>query len=113
MRWNLSEGPPIPEPYPEIKEGVLWIALIVPPSLTSLTNILIEFGSRMGIAVGITLAALSLVLFYAIIGFSILFNKAVGKRYRGRSLLYLNLAYFIGQFIVCPTLLIGICVLFL
>ena len=108
----MSEEPSIPEPIPEIPRGALWRALAIPPAATSIGNMFIGLFAKNGNEGVLTFSLLPLVVFGLIIGFSIQFNRTVGQRYRGRSLVFLTSAYLLGQIIVCLTLWIGTCVLF-
>ncbi|MGL4401808.1 MAG: hypothetical protein ACRCXD_18255, partial [Luteolibacter sp.] len=53
-----------------------------------------------------------LIVFFVILGFLPVFHRAMKTRYRGRSLVFLNLAYFFGQIIVCLSLWLGSCLMF-
>jgi hypothetical protein len=98
-------------PVPQIPRGPLWITLAIPPVLTLVTNMGIGLLSRNGGDGGISLL-IPPIMFFVIIGFCTKFHSLVKQRYKGRSLVFLNFAYFFGQVIVCLALWIGSCVLF-
>lgn len=106
----MNEIPEIPEPAPTIARGPLWCALAIPPAVTLVANIAIGLASR-----GVDVAGLSMlippVMFFVILGLSFRFHEIVRTRYRGRSLVFLYCAYFLGQIIVCLALWIGSCAL--
>lgn len=108
----MDEVPDTPPPLPAIPRGPLWIALSVPPIVTLLGNFVTGFyhGSD---DYGLPFLWVPLVVFFVILGLSCRFYDAVGRRYRGRSLVFLRLAYFLGQIIVCLALWFGSCVLFM
>jgi len=106
----MREEPPLPQPVPEIPRGPLWYCLAIPPALTVVTNGLIaSFG---GTGPAIASLAIPVVIFFVICGLTQFFNDTITKRYQGRSVVFLNLAYFFGQIIVCFALWFGSCVLF-
>ncbi|MGL5018850.1 MAG: hypothetical protein ACRDBP_12000 [Luteolibacter sp.] len=51
-------------------------------------------------------------MFFVILMFTIRFHEIVSRRYRGRSLVFLTFAYFFGQIIICLSLWLGSCLLF-
>lgn len=107
----MSDELPIPQPVPEIPRGRLWSCLVIPPVMTLLANGIIAILGRNG---GPAFASLGIpvVMFFVIIGLTQHFHDTINKRYQGRSLVFLNFAYFLGQIIVCLTLWFGSCVLF-
>jgi hypothetical protein len=107
----MNEEAPVPQPVPEIPRGPLWRCLAIPPVLTLLANGLIAIVGRSGDAASISLAVPP-VMFFVILGLTRHFHDTISKRYQGRSLVFLNFAYFFGQIIVCLALWFGSCVLF-
>ncbi len=107
----MDEAPQIPQPVPEVPRKALWISLALPPAATLLGNLLAA-GIRHRDDYGITFLGVPVLVLFLILGFLFMFKKAVGTRYRGRSLVYLNIAYFLGQIIVCLALWVGSCLLF-
>ena len=109
----MNEEPEIPKPVPEIPRGPLWISLIVPPMVTLISNLSLAYfswyerGGKPEFALWIP--PLVLLLIFAL---GPLFHRAVSQRYRERSLLFLNIAYILGQAIVCLTLWCGTCLFF-
>ena len=79
--------------------------------MTLLGNVIASF-SKDSSAYGESFLLVPLVVFFVILGNFPFFKNAVGKRYQGRSLVFLNLAYFFGQIIVCLSLWVGSCLLF-
>ena len=107
----MNETSELPKSVPEIPRGPLSSTLVIPPAMTFLTNMAIGLsGKGMGDA-GLSLFLLP-VMFFVVLGFTSRFHHIVGARYRGRSLVFLNFAYFLGQIIVCLALWFGSCVLF-
>lgn len=109
----MDEEPELPEPVPEISRGALWTALILPPVITLVSNLVLAYfswyqrGGRPEFALWVPPLVSLLIL-----GLSGQFHRAVKKRYRERSLVFLNFAYILGQSIVCLSLWIGTCLLF-
>ncbi|MEO5914736.1 MAG: hypothetical protein ABIS50_10915 [Luteolibacter sp.] len=100
----MNEEPGIPTPIPR---GPLWLSLLAPPVVVTLVMLLIclsgvprEF-----------LIPVPAILFFPLLSFLYVFNGAVGKRYKGTSLLVLGWFYFLGQVIVCFTVWVGSCVI--
>lgn len=107
MRGEL----PVPEPVAEIPRGPLWSSLAIPPVMTLIANGLIALMGKDSQQAFVSLAV-PVVMFFVIIGLTQHFHDTVSKRYQGRSLVFLNFAYFFGQIIVCLALWFGSCVLF-
>jgi hypothetical protein len=106
----MDEEPELPEPVPEIPRGPLWSTLLVPPVLTLILNLGIGNLDRIGSFLGLSLWVPPIVIFIIVI-LAFKFTGITGGRYRGRSMVFLNLAYLLGQIIVCLVLWIGSCVL--
>ncbi|MES2921719.1 MAG: hypothetical protein V4819_09235 [Verrucomicrobiota bacterium] len=106
----MDEIPETPEPIPTIDKGPLWWALAIPPLVTLVINIALGLSSGIGDVAGFSLL-IPPVMFFVILGLSFRFHGIVKPRYRGRSLVFLNSAYFLGQIIVCLALWIGSCAL--
>jgi hypothetical protein len=107
----MEEMPKLPLPVPQIPRGPLWSSLLIPPVATLAINLVIGLFTRNGGDGGLSLLVPPMMLF-VIIGFCIWFHSLVKQRYHGRSLVYLNCAFFLGQVIVCLALWIGSCVVF-
>ncbi len=107
----MSEELPIPEPVPEISRRRLWSSLAIPPVMTLLANGMIAIIAKGGGSASASLG-IPVVMFFVIIGLTQHFHDTISKRYRGRSLIFLNFSFFLGQIIVCLTLWFGSCALF-
>jgi hypothetical protein len=95
-----------PPPEPRVPMGKLWTALVVPPVLAAIAGIV------SGVDFGVGLDAVRYVFMIVTAGFTVmlfLFASAVRARYRGPSLLYLNVAFVLGQIIVCTAVVFGSC----
>lgn len=104
----MNEKPELPRPVAEIPRAPLWCSLVIPPVMTVLGNIVASFArDKESLSFG-----LFPVMFFVILGFAFRFHHLVSKRYRGSSLVFLNIAYFLGQIIVCIALWFGSCLLF-
>ena len=106
----MNEVPEVPQPVAMIPQGPLWGTLAIPPVLTLLPNITIGLSSRNGGDGGLSLL-IPVVMFFVILGLTFRFHAIIRPRYRGRSLVFLVTAYFLGQIIVCLALWIGSCAL--
>lgn len=104
----MTDPPPVPVPesVPEVPSGIMWTALAAPPLAAVLGSLLATRPSQPDIIILVPLMVIPL-----IIGFSFAFYAAVSRRYRGRSLVFLMLAYLLGQPIICLVLWFGSCVL--
>lgn len=89
----------------------MWIAFSVPPVATLPGNLIASF-YRTPNDYGTSFLWVPIVVFFIIIACLPLFHRAIGSRYRGRSLVFLNCGYFLGQIIVCLSLWLGSCMLF-
>jgi len=107
----MDEKPEVPQPVAAIPRGPLWVVLAIPPATTLIANLAIGLYSRNGGDGGVSLL-LPVVMFFVILGLLFRFLAIIKPRYRGRSLVFLGFAYFLGQIIVCLTLWIGSCALF-
>jgi hypothetical protein len=106
----MTEAPQVPEPQPSIPRGWLWTTLAAPPLVTLLGNTIVGF-YRHSSGHGDAFLWVPLAVFFVILGNYPFFKDAVAKRYRGRSLVFLNFAYFFGQIIICLSLWLGFCLL--
>ena len=107
----MSEEPKIPPPLPTIPSKPQWIAFSVPPVAILAGNLIVSF-YRTPNDYGTSFLWVPIVVFFLIIACLPLFHRAIGKRYRGRSLVFLDCGYFLGQVIVCLSLWIGSCLAF-
>lgn len=109
----MSEPQEIPPPLPlaVIPRTPLWIAFSVPP-VAILAGNLIADSYRTPNDYGTSFLWVPIVVFFLIIACLPLFHRAIGSRYRGRSLVLLDCGYFLGQVIVCLSLWVGSCMLF-
>ena len=107
----MSEEPKIPPPLPTIRSTPQWIAFSVPPVAILAGNLIASF-YRTPNDYGTSFLWVPIVVFFLIIACLPLFHRAIGKRYRGRSLVFLDCGYFLGQVIVCLSLWIGSCLAF-
>ncbi len=104
----MNEHPPTPQSEPKIPRGPLWTALLIPPLVTAAVNL--SLGLALGSDAGMVSIVLVPVLALALIaGFTVSFLSAVGQRFKGPSLVFLGLSYFIGQFLICLALWLGSC----
>lgn len=108
----MSEKPETPPPLPAIPGTPLWIAFSVPPVAILAGNLIASF-YRTPNDYGASFLWVPMVVFFLIVACLPLFNRAIGSRYRGRSLVFLDCGYFLGQIIVCLSLWLGSCMLFL
>lgn len=106
----MSEKPVIPQPLPTIPRAPLWITFSLPPIATLLGNLVASF-YRTRDDYGTSFLWVPLVVLLLIIVCVPFFSRIVGNRYRGRSLVFLNCAYLLGQIIVCLSLWVGTCLL--
>lgn len=107
----MSEPPPpIPDPG-RIPAGPLWTALVVPPLLTVTGNVCCAALSKKTGGEMVLLVPLFTAL--AILPLCILFHDAVRKRFRGASLVFLNLSYLLGEAVICLALWFGTCLMVL
>ena len=106
----MSEEPDIPQPLPTIPRATLWILFSLPPMATLLGNLVASFYQTPG-DYGTSFLPVPLVVLILIIVCLPFFSRIVGNRYRGRSLVFLNCAYLLGQIIVCLSLWVGTCLL--
>ena len=107
----MIEAPEVPQPVPIIPRGPLWIACSIPPGAILAGNLIASF-FRSPNDYGVVFLAVPVVVFFIIVGITPLFNLAVRVRYRGRSLVFLNCAFVLGQIIICLALWFGSCLLF-
>lgn len=82
---------------------------MIPPVMIFLGNMAASLLGRDGASLSL---AIPPIMFFVLVGFTVRFNHIVSERYRGRSLVFLNSAYFLGQIIVCTALWFGSCVMF-
>ena len=111
---NLPDIPletPVPTPPQTIPKWPLWLALSIPPLSILTGNLIVSFNQNPE-PYGASYLWVPLVVFFIILGLLPLFHRAMKTHYRGRSLVFLNLAYFFGQIIVCLSLWVGSCLLF-
>jgi hypothetical protein len=94
-----------------LKRGPLWLLLVVPPLLLLVINLVIRAGSFKGQYGEGFLNALPGLL--ALIVCQIFFSRLIGRRYRGKSLVLLSLAYFVGEFVIGLAVWFGSCLLFM
>ncbi|MES2921718.1 MAG: hypothetical protein V4819_09230 [Verrucomicrobiota bacterium] len=108
----MDEAPAVPQPVPAILRGAVWIACSIPPVATLAGNLIASFFRSPG-DYGVVFLTVPVVVFFIIGGLVPLINLAVRTRYRGRSLVFLNCAYILGQIIVCLALWFGSCFLYM
>lgn len=104
-----TQGPP---QLPEIPGRPLWIAFAIPPLAILAGNLIVGIDGNAG-TYGANFLWVPIFAFIVILILLPVFHRAVKTRYRGRSLVFLNLAYFFGQIIVCLTVWLGSCMLFM
>lgn len=107
----MNPDPQIPGPQPVVPRGLLWSSLIVPPVATVMGNAVAGLisknnGGELILVVPMVVTALVFVL-------SFVFFHAITKRYRGKSVAFLYIAYLLGQAIICLALWFGSCLLFM
>ena len=100
----------IPQPVLEIPREPLWRALAIPPIVTVSAMLIIALLNTNHVGEIFLLLVPPSVL-WMILTFAIVFNRAVSQRYRGNSLIFLNVAYIFGESLVCLSLWSGCCVL--
>ena len=106
----MDEAPEIPVPVPAIPRGPLWIVCSIPPLVTLAGNLVFSLVPDKD-PYGTKYLCVPVAVLFIIIAFTALFHRAIKVRYRGRSLVFLNCAYVLGQFIVCLALWFGSCFL--
>lgn len=102
-----SQGPPF---LPEIPKNALWTALALPPLATLAGNLIVGVDGNAG-DYGTEFLWVPVLAFFILLILLPVFHQAIKTRYQGRSLVFLNLAYFLGQVIVCLTIWLGSCML--
>ncbi|MGL5018851.1 MAG: hypothetical protein ACRDBP_12005 [Luteolibacter sp.] len=102
----MNQFPQVPGPQPSIPKGWLLTTLAVPPLVTLFGNTIASFYFKSN-GDEKTFLGVMLAVFFVILGNLPFFNDAVAKRYRGRSLAFLNFSYFFGQVIICLSLWLG------
>ena len=102
----MNEFPQAPGPQPSIPKGWLWTTLAAPPLVTLVGNAIAGFYLNSS-GDEETFFGVMLAVFFVILGNVPFFNDVVARRYRGRSLAFLNFSYFFGQIIVCLSLWLG------
>lgn len=107
---TMCEESEVPRPVPVIPRGPLWIAGSIPPLATLLGNLLVSILPDPD-PYGATYLWVPVFVFFIIIAFTMLFHRAIKIRYKGRSLVFLDCAFALGQIIVCLALWIGSCLL--
>jgi hypothetical protein len=101
-----------PTPLPGIPRTPLWIAFSIPPLAILAGNLIVSFDQNPD-PYGSSYLWVPIVVFFVILGFLPVFHRVMKTRYRGRSLVFLNFAYFFGQIIICLSLWAGSCLLFM
>lgn len=101
---------PRPLPTPEIPKTRLWIALSIPPVAILIGNLIVSFDQSPD-PYGASYLGVPIVVFFIILGLLPVFHQAMKNRYCGRSLVFLDFAYFFGQIILCLSLWVGSCLL--
>jgi hypothetical protein len=112
MNTEHSQPPPLPPDNPTVPAAPLWTSLLVPPLVMAAGGLLIGLSSERQIKESLFLF-MPLLVVALIFGLSFVFSPALGRRYRGTSLVLLVFAYVIGQVIICLALWFGSCLLVL
>jgi len=109
----MSEPPEIPPPLPRavIPRTPLWIAFSVPPVAILVGNVIAN-SFRTPEDYGTPFLWVPAVVFFLIVACLPVFHQAMASRYRGRSLVFLDCGYFLGQIIVCLSVWMGSCMIF-
>lgn len=101
-----------PKPMPAVPRGPLWASLAAPPALTfvftSVTALTIQ-----NVGYGDPFLWIPLVIFFVISICTGVFHQTVRVRYRGRSLVFMNIGYCIGEIVICLAVFFGACAIIL
>jgi hypothetical protein len=99
-----------PKPPPSVPRGPLWASLAVPPALTfvftSITALTIQ-----NVGYGDPFLWIPLVMFFVILICTGVFHQLLKVRYHGRSVVFMDIGYLIGQVVICLAVWIGACVI--
>ncbi|MBC8126323.1 MAG: hypothetical protein H8M99_04145 [Gloeobacteraceae cyanobacterium ES-bin-144] len=101
---------PEPPPVPTLSKASLWTVLSIPTLLTLIGNVIVHFTSGDG-DYGSNYLVTPMVMFFVILILTPFFNHVVRSRYRGRSLVFLNFGFILGQMMVCLAVWFGSCLL--
>ncbi|MBB5353274.1 hypothetical protein HNR46_003529 [Haloferula luteola] len=96
-----------PDQPPEIPRGKLWVSLGLPPLLAFVLPWTLAFSRGDSDAI----LMIPVLVLGSILVLSPLFGRAVRVRYRGGSLAWLIFCYWLGEGILCLSLMFGACVL--
>lgn len=105
----MDETPAAPTPPPEIPRGRLWRALLVPSIVTVIGTLVASAAARSNGSYGEELLLMLPVGLVVILLAAVPFAKALGVRYRGRSLVLTTIGFILGQIILCLALWFGCC----
>jgi hypothetical protein len=105
----MDEIPAVPTPPPEIPRGKLWRALLAPSVVTVIGTLIASAAARSNRSYGEELLLMLPIGLVLILLAAIPFSKALGVRYRGRSLVLTTIGFILGQIILCLGLWFGCC----
>lgn len=97
--------PEVPQPVPEVPRLKLWLTLLAPPLATILAAFATSSGGPGFVILG------PLLILAGLVHATTVFSTVAGRRYRGTSLAFLVVSYFLGQVIVCLMFWAGVCLL--
>ncbi len=112
MNKPSDPQPPLPRPVPEavpVVDRTRLVTTIVTPPLAMVVGALISSGMSWTNNNPTPLLVSLFVGGAAVIAMAVLFHQTVARRYRGGSLVFLDLAFIFGQFIACLFIWFGTC----
>lgn len=110
MTGETNRPPPVPEPIPELNQSRLWTSILFPP-ISVVIGALISSGMSWTQNNPTPLFVTLLIGLGAIMAMAVIFHETVSVRYRKGSLVFLNLAFLMGQSIACLFIWFGACLI--
>jgi hypothetical protein len=107
----MEEAPEVPAPLPEIPRGKLWTALLLPPGIMCIGSLIARDVASRSVSYGEEFLVMLPVGLVTILVTAVLFVRAWGVRYSGRSLVLTTLGYILGQIILCLAVWFGCCLI--
>ncbi|MEK7951391.1 hypothetical protein [Luteolibacter soli] len=107
----MEEAPEVPTPPPEIPKEKLWLALLLPPAIMCFGSLIARNAAAHSSSYGTEFLVMLPVGLVAILVTSVLFVRAWGVRYSGRSLVLTTIGYILGQIVLCLAVWFGCCLI--
>lgn len=107
----MEEAPQVPPPPPEIPKEKLWTALFLPPVVMCIGSLIARAAALRSPNYGMELLVMLPVGLVTILATAVLFVRAWGVRYSGRSLVLTTIGYILGQIVLCLAVWFGCCLL--